>query len=278
MKYFKIKVISSILLFVMIFNLIGKDYCMAMSNVANLGEITQQSITQIQNQELSADDENKDDENKDEYLNSHPEAEKETSIADELADGLSNLGSGAEELGGMVVDGVIGVFTLGMRVMVVVIGSALQLLVTVTGNSAGTLEGDSKIVNIVTPDQILFNRLAITDINFFQKNTFGTGSNQKTLSGDNNPVKLLRESIANWYYALRMIAIIMLLCILIYVGIRMATSTLADDKAKYKSMLWNWLVSMAIVFVLHYIIVIVINVNNSLVDVLYSMRRRRITR
>lgn len=273
MKYLKIKIISSILLFVMIFNLIGKDYCMAMSNVANLGEITQQSITQIQNQELSADDENKDDENKDEYLNSHPEAEKETSIADELADGLSNLGSGAEELGGMVVDGVIGVFTLGMRVMVVVIGSALQLLVTVTGNSAGTLEGDSKIVNIVTPDQILFNRLAITDINFFQKNTFGTGSNQKTLSGDNNPVKLLRESIANWYYALRMIAIIMLLCILIYVGIRMATSTLADDKAKYKSMLWNWLVSMAIVFVLHYIIVIVINVNNSLVDVLYSMRR-----
>lgn len=278
MKYLKIKIISSILLFVMIFNLIGKDYCMAMSNVANLGEITQQSITQIQNQELSADDENKDDENKDEYLNSHPEAEKETSIADELADGLSNLGSGAEELGGMVVDGVIGVFTLGMRVMVVVIGTALQLLVTVTGNSAGTLEGDSKVVNIVTPDQILFNRLAITDINFFQKDTFGTGSNQKALSGDNNPVKLLRQSISNWYYALRMIAIIMLLCILIYVGIRMATSTLADDKAKYKSMLWNWLVSMAIVFVLHYIIVIVINVNNSLVDVLYSMRRRRITR
>ena len=273
MKYFKIKVISSILLFVMIFNLIGKDYCMAMSNIANLGEITQQTTTQIQNQELSADDEKTD-----AYLNSHPEAKEETDKSDDLSENLSNLCSAAESLGGTVVDGVIGIFTLGMRVMVVVIGTALQLLVTVTGNSAGTLEGDSKVVNIVTPDQILFNRLAITDINFFQKDTFGTGSNQKALSGDNNPVKLLRQSISNWYYALRMIAIIMLLCILIYVGIRMATSTLADDKAKYKSMLWNWLVSMAIVFVLHYIIVIVINVNNSLVDVLYSMRRRRITR
>ena len=259
MKYLKIKIISSIILFIMIFNLIGKDYCLATATSIELGEITQESISQIQNQSLQADS--------NEQLTQAQKEENET--AADIAKALGNFG---ESAAGYVVDGVIGIFTLGFRAMVVVIGTALQMLVTVTANSAGTLEGDSKVVNIVTPDQILFNRLAITDINFFQKDTFGTGSNQKTLSGNNNPVKLLRESIANWYYALRIISIMILLCILIYVGIRMATSTLADDKAKYKSMLWNWLVSMAIVFVLHYIIVIVINVNNSFVDILYGMR------
>ena len=91
-------------------------------------------------------------------------------------------------------------------------------------------------------------------------------------------MKLLRESIAKWYYALRTMAIMILLIILIYIGIRMATSTLADDKAKYKSMLWNWLVSMAIVFVLHYLIIAVITINNSLVDILYTFRRKLLQR
>ena len=44
----------------------------------------------------------------------------------------------------------------------------------------------------------------------------------------------IRKNIAIWYYALRNLAIGILLAILIYVGIRMAISTVASDEAKYK--------------------------------------------
>ena len=52
----------------------------------------------------------------------------------------------------------------------------------------------------------------------------------------------------------------------------MALSTIADDKAKYKKWLWNWVVSMCILFVLHYLIIAVINLNNGFVEILYNAR------
>ena len=155
------------------------------------------------------------------------------------------------------------------------VGFGLQALATLTGNSAGVIS-DGKTVNMLTPDQILFNRIAITDINFFQEDKFGT-NNQGTLSGSNNPIKAVRESTKNWYYALRTISIITLLCILIYVGIRMAISSAAEEKAVYKQWLWNWVVSMALLFVLHYLIIIVITLNNSFVDMLYNVKNQAVS-
>lgn len=47
----------------------------------------------------------------------------------------------------------------------------------------------------------------------------------------------------------------------------MAISTVASDQAKYKKMITDWLVSFALVFLLHYIIIVVLNVNNGLVEI-----------
>lgn len=48
----------------------------------------------------------------------------------------------------------------------------------------------------------------------------------------------------------------------------MAISTIAEEKAKYKKMLIDWITSICLLFVLHYIMVIVININNSFVELL----------
>ena len=48
----------------------------------------------------------------------------------------------------------------------------------------------------------------------------------------------------------------------------MAISTVASEKAVYKKMLIDWMVSFAIIFVIHYIILITINVSNALVDII----------
>ena len=108
----------------------------------------------------------------------------------------------------------------------------------------------------VTPETILFNKLDLVNINFFNSNSSEAF------------IQSLQSSIAGWYYGIRNIAIVASLAILIYVAIRMATSSVAEDKAKYKTMFTDWLISFALIFVLHYIIILIINLNDVLVKMI----------
>lgn len=168
-----------------------------------------------------------------------------------------------------VADGLVGIFTYLERLKVVIVGGVFQFLGTVVGESAGTME--TGMVTLITTDDILFNKLAITDINFFNMTSFGTLSNQKALSGSDNPIKLLKENVANWYKTLRLMAMVILLVILIYIGIRMALASNPESKVNYKAMFKNWLVSFALVFLLHYIIIFVLYLNAVLVDMIASV-------
>ena len=173
----------------------------------------------------------------------------------------------------IILDGLVGIFTYFEKVKIVIVGGVFQFLATVVGESAGTVNNGGTL-SIITPGDILFNRLAITDINLFNLSTFGPASNQKNLSGNDNPIKLLKQSVANWYMTLRTMAIIILLCVLVYIGIRMVLASNPDTKKDYKKMLVNWFVSLAMVFLLHYLIIVVINVNNVFVDALYSAQNK----
>lgn len=78
-------------------------------------------------------------------------------------------------------------------------------------------------------------------------------------SGDDSQITLkstafaLKDNIARWYIALRTFALVGLLSVLLYLGIRIILSSAsAQNKAKYKNMLMDWLVAICILFVLHY--------------------------
>lgn len=166
-------------------------------------------------------------------------------------------------------DGLLGIFTYLERLKVVIIGGVFQFLGTVVATSAGTTGSDN--ILLITPEDILFNRLAITDINFFNLTSFGSGDHVKQLSGTDNPIRLLKENVASWYMTIRTISMIILIVVLVYIGIRMVLASTSESKANYKQMLINWLVSLAMVFLLHYIILLVININNALVDIIASV-------
>ena len=83
-------------------------------------------------------------------------------------------------------------------------------------------------------------------------------------------IQAFRKSVAIWYYSLRNLAAVILLGILIYVGIRMAISTVASDEARYKKMFKDWVVSFILLFLMHYIMVITIEVNKILVKIIYD--------
>ena len=76
------------------------------------------------------------------------------------------------------------------------------------------------------------------------------------------PLSSVRTTIASWYKALRLFAIIGLLSVLIYTGIKVMLSANAKDKAKYKEWILNWFLAVAILFSMHYIMSFVITVTD----------------
>ena len=77
----------------------------------------------------------------------------------------------------------------------------------------------------------------------------------------------LQSTIATWYNALRRIALVGLLSVLVYVGIRIVLSSSSQDKAKYKAMIKDWVVAICLLFTLHYIMSITLTVTNEISDI-----------
>lgn len=147
----------------------------------------------------------------------------------------------------------LGLLTFPVRAIALGIGTGINALTAAIAYIEGATDASIK-TNSITPFDIFFNKVKILDINFFD------------ITNDVNIVNTIRTGIAAWYYALRLIAMSILLVILVYVGIRMAISTIATDKAMYKRMLFDWLVSLVLIFLINYIIIFVISLNNIVVE------------
>ena len=156
-----------------------------------------------------------------------------------------------------ILGGIVGILTYPYRLYGLIAGVALQ---TLGGAVAGVANGLATVVVPFTPDSIFFNKYYITTIDFF--------NNSVTSSASGDILTSIRDNIALWYYVMMIIACAALLSILLYVGIRMAISTVASDKAMYKKMLIDWATSLALLFLLHFIIIATIKVNNVLVEVM----------
>lgn len=156
---------------------------------------------------------------------------------------------------GFVIDGVVGILSKVIQIPLMLIGMAFQGILT----GIASLGNDS-IQGFVTPDDIFFNRISFTNINFFDLNRSGNSTD--------TVIYKIRVNIATWYYILRILAVVILLAILIYVGIRMAISTVASDQAKYKQMLMDWAMSFALLFFLGYIILFTLEANTALIEML----------
>ena len=126
----------------------------------------------------------------------------------------------------------------------------------------GTI-GSGANENLLTPYDIFFNKVLLTDVDF--TNVDMEGANEKTQT-----VRLMR-AVAKWYYIMRLIASIILLAILVVVGIKMAISSVAEEKALYKKALVDWAVSLALIFLLQFIISFTVLCNNGLVKSLAAI-------
>ena len=101
-----------------------------------------------------------------------------------------------------------------------------------------------------TPEAIFANQVPGLDINFINPSV-KTGNDEQDQKM--NIAMKLRPTIASWYTAIRAVAIVALMSVLVYLGIRILLTGIAADKAKYKKMLMDWVVAMCLLFIMHYI-------------------------
>lgn len=113
-------------------------------------------------------------------------------------------------------------------------------------------------------EDIIFNRVPILDVNVFSDTAGGKQINPKST------IAILRNAVAIWYVTFRNMAICIFVIIIIFAGVKIAISTVSGQKAKYKEMLFELLKSLAILLIMNYIMVIVLNLNDIFVKMIES--------
>lgn len=180
--------------------------------------------------------------------------------------GISQIGSivlgEAGDMASVIVKIIVKIFCL--------IPYSLQLLMTyvTVGDNEQIVSGsnfveqtgelfDATKVNWFTIEKTVLGKVPIFDVNFFDVTTDDSETSSK-----------IKQSVASWYQVMYKLAQILSIVVLIYIGIRMAMASTSEDKANYKKMFKNWIVGFALLFLLHYIIVILLKLNNWLISLI----------
>ena len=125
-----------------------------------------------------------------------------------------------------------------------------------------------KIPNMLySPENIFANNIAALDVNFLRENEYQAISNKESANKKSESAAgKLSGTIASWYKSFRNIAIVGLLSVLIYLGIRILISSTAPDKAKYKELLKDWFVALCLIFVIHFIMSGILMITDKVTD------------
>ena len=83
--------------------------------------------------------------------------------------------------------------------------------------------------------------------------SLGDTEENRIITSRQNTALDLQPLVSQWYSAIRNIAIVASMSVLLYVGIRMLLSSVSQEKAKYKQMLMDWVVGVCLLFFMHYI-------------------------
>lgn len=137
------------------------------------------------------------------------------------------------------------------------VSSGMQQISNIGGNVQ--LKTSSKAN--VTIENIVYNKIPILDINFFNFESAGGA-----VVDEDGVIYIIKENVAMWYYIFRIMAILIMLLVLIYLGIKMAITTVSEKKAVYKEMLISWIAGFILVFAISYIMYAIIHVNESFIS------------
>ncbi len=212
---------------------------------------------------------------------------KESNIFADLSEGTTSQKNGDTEkvstssksYGNSIIGFIVGLLARFVNVFVVQLDLLMSLFTTTTildsGSAPDIPSGTSSEFSWFTIDKAVFNRIALFNINYFdipedeEDATYTVGD---TVISQNSSNIAIKKQVSKVYYSCRLIALSISLVVLIYIGIRMALSTVASDVAKYKKMLMGWVESILILFIMLYIMAAILAVGDTLTGVFYDLR------
>lgn len=138
--------------------------------------------------------------------------------------------------------------------MVNAVGSLVEYL---TGSIFYALTGDN-----IFPwaDRIIFNGIGFLDINFLNPA-------DNSLFMSDGSTSILGKVVKNVYSTIFSLSVLFLGVAVGIMAIRLAISSIAAEKAKYKQAIVNWATCLVMLFLMHYILAFVFWVNEQLVSV-----------
>ena len=216
-----------------------------------------------------------DEDTKVEYSDSSATSILEEGKTSQKNGGSKNVSTDSNMAGTSMIGVILGYLALILDIIPLqlhVILSQMTITTTSEVNSADAAKSDTDFW--VTIDRIVFNKVALFNINYFNTDsdyTVGIGSHELVIenskSNDN-----IKQSIKKMFYICRIIALIISLLVLIYIGIRMALSSVATDQAKYKKMLLSWVESIVLLFMLTYIMILIIYFGEAITNIFYNIK------
>lgn len=173
---------------------------------------------------------------------------------------------------------------LSLGIIIGIAATSVGVGYVVTQVTADAIPPTFKLpIFLLTPEAMFANEVPLLDVNFFSETrdvliTDADGNKYiETITQTGQKIKMkstaieLRPVISKWYFALRNLAIVALLSILVYIGIRILISSSADDKAKYKQRMMDWLVAMCLLFFMHYIMAFAVKLTEEITKAVNSM-------
>ena len=155
-----------------------------------------------------------------------------------------------------ILDWYIGISTYITRAIYVGLTETVEILID------NTMEAVTGVEASLTIEKLLFNEVPILDVNFFNFDQAGGQQIERAEEGEEESILyVIRDNISIWYNVIRNLSIILLLITLLYIGIRIAISSAAEQKAKYKELLKSWFTSFIIVFSIHYVMIFILTMN-----------------
>lgn len=158
------------------------------------------------------------------------------------------------------------------RLLNVFIALQIDLIMSDLTCSTETNDGNEEFQFFFTIDRAVFNRVPLFNVNYFDtEDTYSVGDTELAANASNLKIK---ESVTGVYFLCRILALAIGLLVLIYIGIRMAISTVASEQAKYKKMLISWVESIIIIFLMPYLISLIFSFGEVLTDSFYDIRNQ----
>lgn len=114
-------------------------------------------------------------------------------------------------------------------------------------------------------DRVLFNTLPILDINIFNPSE---ASMFKSKGGSVTPIARI---IRNTYFTILTISVAFLAIVVGIAATKLALSSIASEKAKYKEAVTKWLFSIILIFLMHNVVSFIFWVNEQMVIVASSL-------